>query len=131
MRHFLFAFDEVVAGINSRDRRESYARNTVCPCNSANSLADAEHRCTHEKTADPPHGLPERSARRNDGLNWLELPMVAHTGFLVFARRLAAGVRASQLTPQRPYSSGPTTDGTASRLEDDEGGDPRQDLGDD
>jgi tRNA (adenine57-N1/adenine58-N1)-methyltransferase len=57
--------------------------------------------------------------------------MVAHTGFLVFARRLAPGVRASQLTPQRPYSSGPTNDGTASRLEDDEGGDPRQDLGED
>ena len=55
--------------------------------------------------------------------------MVAHTGFLVFARRLAPGVRASQLTPYRPYSSGPTSDhGTASRIEDDEGGDPREDL---
>ena len=57
--------------------------------------------------------------------------MVAHTGFLVFARRLAPGVCASQLTPQRPYSSGPANDGTASRFEDDEGGDPRQDLGED
>jgi tRNA (adenine57-N1/adenine58-N1)-methyltransferase len=55
--------------------------------------------------------------------------MVAHTGFLVFARRLAAGVSASQLTPYRPYSSRSTTDGAASRLdEDDEGGDPREDL---
>jgi tRNA (adenine57-N1/adenine58-N1)-methyltransferase len=54
--------------------------------------------------------------------------MVAHTGFLVFARRLAPGVRASQLTPYRPYSSGSTSDGTASRIEDDEGGDPREDL---
>ena len=54
--------------------------------------------------------------------------MVAHTGFLVFARRLAAGVRAGQLTPHRPYSSGSANDGTASGLEDDEGGDPREDL---
>jgi tRNA (adenine57-N1/adenine58-N1)-methyltransferase len=55
--------------------------------------------------------------------------MVAHTGFLVFSRRLAPGVRASQLTPSRPYSTDSTNDGTASRLnEDDEGGDPRQDL---
>ncbi|HWP65155.1 MAG TPA: tRNA (adenine-N1)-methyltransferase [Candidatus Limnocylindria bacterium] len=54
--------------------------------------------------------------------------MVAHTGFLVFARRLAAGVHASQLTPYRPYSSGSSSDRTASRLEDDEGGDPREDL---
>lgn len=57
--------------------------------------------------------------------------MVAHTGFLVFARRLAPGVGATQLTPHRPYSSGPTNDRTAARLEDDEGRDPRQDLGED
>jgi tRNA (adenine57-N1/adenine58-N1)-methyltransferase len=57
--------------------------------------------------------------------------MVAHTGFLVFARRLAAGVRAAQLTPHRPYSSGPTSDDTASEIEDDEGGDPRKDLDED
>lgn len=58
--------------------------------------------------------------------------MVAHTGFLVFARRLAPGVRAAQLTPYRPYSSGPRPDeDTASEIEDDEGGDPRQDLDED
>jgi tRNA (adenine57-N1/adenine58-N1)-methyltransferase len=57
--------------------------------------------------------------------------MVAHTGFLIFARRLAAGVRAAQLTPHRPYSGGPVHDGTASEIEDDEGGDPRQDLDED
>jgi tRNA (adenine57-N1/adenine58-N1)-methyltransferase len=59
--------------------------------------------------------------------------MVAHTGFLVFARRVAPGVNAAELTPRRPYSSrADDDDGAASRLdEDDEGGDPRQDLGED
>jgi len=58
--------------------------------------------------------------------------MVAHTGFLVFARRLAPGVRAAELTPRRPYSSASTDDDIAStELEHDEGGDPRQDLGED
>jgi len=55
--------------------------------------------------------------------------MVAHTGFLVFARRLAADGDGAQLTPYPPYSSRSADDRTASRLEDDEGGDPRQDLG--
>jgi tRNA (adenine57-N1/adenine58-N1)-methyltransferase len=58
--------------------------------------------------------------------------MVAHTGFLVFARRLATGVSAAELTPRRPYSSASNDDDIAStELGHDEGGDPRQDLGED
>ncbi len=56
--------------------------------------------------------------------------MVAHTGFLVFARRLAPG---STLTPYTPYSTGeedaaPTD---APPAPDDEGGDPPEGLADD
>ena len=56
--------------------------------------------------------------------------MVAHTGFLVFARRLAPG---SALTPYTPYSTGeedaaPTD---APPAPDDEGGDPPEGLADD
>jgi tRNA (adenine57-N1/adenine58-N1)-methyltransferase len=60
--------------------------------------------------------------------------MVAHTGFLIVARRLAeAAGRAAELTPHGPYSS-QESDGyarTAGSTHDDEGGDPPQDLEDD
>jgi tRNA (adenine57-N1/adenine58-N1)-methyltransferase len=64
--------------------------------------------------------------------------MVAHTGFLVIARRLADGVetrarRPSELTPHGPYSTG-DSDGyprIAGSTHDDEGGDPPEDLEDD
>lgn len=64
--------------------------------------------------------------------------MVAHTGFLVIARRLAdgAGTRAvnvSELTPSGPYST-EESDGyprIAGSTHDDEGGDPPEDLEDD
>ena len=55
--------------------------------------------------------------------------MVAHTGFLVFARRLAPG---STLTPYTPYSTdedAAPTDAPPAR--DDEGGDPPEGLADD
>jgi tRNA (adenine57-N1/adenine58-N1)-methyltransferase len=60
--------------------------------------------------------------------------MVAHTGFLIVARRLADGLeRRSELTPPGPYS----TEGSngcsriAGSTHDDEGGDPPEDLEDD
>jgi tRNA (adenine57-N1/adenine58-N1)-methyltransferase len=60
--------------------------------------------------------------------------MVAHTGFLIFARRLAeAAGRDAELTPHGPYSS-QETDGyarIAGSTHDDEGGDPPEDLEDD
>jgi len=60
--------------------------------------------------------------------------MVAHTGFLVFARRLAPGVTApSELTPRGPYSTEDET-GRAHPPEsahDDEGGDPPKGMADD
>ncbi len=56
--------------------------------------------------------------------------MVAHTGFLIVARRLADG---AELTPPGPYSSG--DDDAQSRIagsrHDDEGGDPPEDMEDD
>lgn len=56
--------------------------------------------------------------------------MVAHTGFLIIARRLAEG---AELTPHGPYSS--ENSGAQSRIagsrNDDEGRDPPEDLGDD
>jgi tRNA (adenine57-N1/adenine58-N1)-methyltransferase len=59
--------------------------------------------------------------------------MVAHTGFLVFARRLAPGVRdISELTPSERDGS-PNVGETASTPgsgHDDEGGDPPEDLAD-
>jgi tRNA (adenine57-N1/adenine58-N1)-methyltransferase len=60
--------------------------------------------------------------------------MVAHTGFLVVARRLAdAPEERSELTPPGPYST-EESDGyprTAGSTHDDEGGDPPEDLEDD
>ena len=60
--------------------------------------------------------------------------MVAHTGFLVVARRLAeAAARPSELTPPGPYSTD-ESDGyprIAGSTHDDEGGDPPEDLEDD
>jgi tRNA (adenine57-N1/adenine58-N1)-methyltransferase len=60
--------------------------------------------------------------------------MVAHTGFLVVARRLAeAATRLPELTPSRPYST-EDSDGCsriAGSTHDDEGGDPPEDLEDD
>jgi tRNA (adenine57-N1/adenine58-N1)-methyltransferase len=57
--------------------------------------------------------------------------MVAHTGFLVFARRLAPGVRAiSELTPSERDGSrdGGETASTPGSAHDDEGGDPPEGL---
>jgi len=60
--------------------------------------------------------------------------MVAHTGFLVVARRLAdAAAGLSELTPRIPYST-EESDGyprIAGSTHDDEGGDPPEDLEDD
>jgi tRNA (adenine57-N1/adenine58-N1)-methyltransferase catalytic subunit len=60
--------------------------------------------------------------------------MVAHTGFLVVARRLAETLAGrSELTPPRPYST-EESDGyprIAGSTHDDEGGDPPEDLEDD
>jgi len=60
--------------------------------------------------------------------------MVAHTGFLIVARRLAEAARAdAELTPHGPYSS-QESDGyarIAGSTHDDEGGDPPDDLADD
>ncbi len=60
--------------------------------------------------------------------------MVAHTGFLIIARRLAAPVTTrSELTPPGPYST-EEPDGyprIAGSTHDDEGGDPPEDLEDD
>ncbi len=56
--------------------------------------------------------------------------MVAHTGFLIFARRLAAPVpRANELTPQEPYSTDNVSGfSRAGSTRDDEGGDPPEGL---
>ena len=58
--------------------------------------------------------------------------MVAHTGFLVFARRVVESVR-ERLTPRDPYSSQaePDRDDPLGVSYDDEGGDPPANLGDD
>jgi hypothetical protein len=60
--------------------------------------------------------------------------MVAHTGFLVVARRLADDAAdLSELTPRIPYST-EESDGyprIAGSTQDDESGDPPEDLEDD
>lgn len=60
--------------------------------------------------------------------------MVAHTGFLIVARRLAEGAGGdAELTPHRPYSSQESDRYApiAGSTHDDEGGDPPEDLEDD
>jgi tRNA (adenine57-N1/adenine58-N1)-methyltransferase catalytic subunit len=60
--------------------------------------------------------------------------MVAHTGFLVFARRVAADASAFALTPRNPSDSSGFENGHAhdpGSTHDDQGGDPRQGLDDD
>jgi tRNA (adenine57-N1/adenine58-N1)-methyltransferase len=64
--------------------------------------------------------------------------MVAHTGFLVVARRLAEAAHErsedrSELTPRQPYSTEESDGYTrfAGSTRDDEGGDPPEDLEDD
>lgn len=56
--------------------------------------------------------------------------MVAHTGFLVVARRIADTVRAgSELTPWNPFGTEKLdANRTAGSMHDDEGGDPPEDL---
>ena len=60
--------------------------------------------------------------------------MVAHTGFLVVARRLAdAAADRSELTPRRPLIVAEESDGyprIAGSTHDDEGGDPPEGLAD-